>query len=45
MQTNLFGQIEPVMLSVEKTAKKADVSTATIRNWIKTGYLAYSIWF
>ena len=42
MQTNLFGEIETYGLSIEQAAKNASVSTATIRNWIKTGYLAKS---
>lgn len=40
MQKNLFGEIEPLSLSIEEAATKANVSTATIRNWIKTGYLS-----
>ena len=39
MQTNLFGEIETYGLNIEQAAKTASVSTATIRNWIKTGYL------
>ncbi|MDL2262438.1 N-6 DNA methylase [Bacteroidales bacterium OttesenSCG-928-I21] len=39
MQTNLFEQIEANGISIEQAAKIANVSTATIRNWIKTGYL------
>lgn len=39
MQKNLFGDTESVGLSVETAAKRLNVSTATIRNWIKTGYL------
>lgn len=39
MQTNLFGEIEKIGLNIEKAAKVANVSTATIRNWVKTGYL------
>ena len=27
-------------ISIEEAATKANVSTATIRNWIKTGYLS-----
>jgi len=40
MQKILFGEIEPMSLSIEEAATKANVSTATIRNWIKTGYLS-----
>lgn len=40
MQKNLFGEIEPISLSIDQAAEKANVSSATIRNWIKTGYLA-----
>ncbi|GHT54935.1 hypothetical protein AGMMS49982_20350 [Bacteroidia bacterium] len=39
MQTNLFGEIEHNILTVEGTAAKVGVSSATVRNWIKTGYL------
>lgn len=39
MQKDLFGDITPPSLSIEEAANKASVSTATIRNWIKTGYL------
>jgi site-specific DNA-methyltransferase (adenine-specific) len=39
MQHNLFGEIALNKLTVEQAAKTANVSTATIRNWIKTGYL------
>lgn len=40
MQKNLFGEIEPTRISIKEAASKANVSTATIRNWIKTGYLS-----
>lgn len=40
MQKSLFGEIEPTSLSIEEAATKANVSTATIRNWIRTGYLS-----
>ena len=40
MQKNLFEEIEPLSLSIEGAAAKAHVSSATIRNWIKTGYLS-----
>lgn len=42
MQTNIFGEIETYGLTIEQAAKIANVSTATIRNWIKTGYLFQS---
>lgn len=40
MQDNLFGKTGPLTLSIEEAADEANVSTATIRNWIKTGYLS-----
>jgi site-specific DNA-methyltransferase (adenine-specific) len=42
MQTNIFGEIETYGITIEQAAKTANVSTATIRNWIKTGYLFQS---
>lgn len=42
MQTNLFGEMETYGLTIEQAAKTASVSAATIRNWIKTGYLEQS---
>jgi site-specific DNA-methyltransferase (adenine-specific) len=39
MQTNLFGEIEAYSMTIDQAAKSVNVSTATIRNWIKTGYL------
>jgi len=39
MQKNFFSEIEINALTIEQAAKMANVSTATIRNWIKTGYL------
>jgi site-specific DNA-methyltransferase (adenine-specific) len=42
MQINIFGEIETPGLAIEQAAKTANVSTATIRNWIKTGYLLQS---
>jgi site-specific DNA-methyltransferase (adenine-specific) len=39
MQTNLFGEMEANGLTIVQAAKTTNVSTATIRNWIKTGYL------
>lgn len=38
-QTNLFGEIKPLDISIDEAASEAGVSIATIRNWIKTGYL------
>jgi site-specific DNA-methyltransferase (adenine-specific) len=38
-QPTLFGDIESIGLKIEDAAYRAGVSTATIRNWIKTGYL------
>ncbi len=42
MQTNIFNEIKTCELTIEQAAKTANVSTATIRNWIKTGYLILS---
>ncbi len=39
IQLDLFGEIEDLSINIELAATKANVSTATIRNWIKTGYL------
>lgn len=39
MQTDLFGETEADGLTIEQAAATANVSGATIRNWIKTGYL------
>ncbi|AQQ72018.1 Modification methylase VspI [Limihaloglobus sulfuriphilus] len=38
-QLTLFDDIDTVGLKIEDAACQAGVSTATIRNWIKTGYL------
>lgn len=38
-QLNLFGEIVPPTITIEDSAKRVGVSTATIRNWIKTEYL------
>ena len=38
-QCNLFGGIESPAIAVEESANRLGVSTATIRNWIKTKYL------
>lgn len=42
MNTNIFGEVETYGVTIEQAAKIANVSTATIRNWIKTGYLIQS---
>lgn len=42
MQTNIFGEMELYGLTIDQAAKEAMVSTATIRNWLKTGYLIQS---
>lgn len=42
MQINIFGEVETSGLTIEQAAKIANVSIATIRNWIKTGYLIQS---
>lgn len=42
MQTELFKSEVTNNLSIETAASLASVSTATIRNWIKTGYLTQS---
>lgn len=42
MQKNIFGEIKTTSISIEAAAKVANVSTATIRNWLKTGYLIAS---
>ncbi len=36
---NLFFHISPIGLSISDTAKKCNVSSATVRNWIKTNQL------
>jgi len=35
----LFGKVESLKISINEAALYVGVSTATIRNWIKTGYL------
>jgi site-specific DNA-methyltransferase (adenine-specific) len=42
MQSNLFGEIAIPGLTIKQASKDTNVSTATIRNWIKTGYLEVS---
>ncbi len=39
MQQSLFKNLEIPNLTIDEAAFTAQVSTATIRNWIKTGYL------
>ncbi len=39
MQNRLFENIKPLGLTISETADKMNVSSATVRNWIKTGYL------
>lgn len=41
-QSNLFGEVEMYGFTIEQASKNINVSTATIRNWIKTGYLEIS---
>ncbi len=36
---DLFGEIEPLTVTIDEAAARLKVSTATIRNWIKTNYL------
>lgn len=38
-QIDLFGEVEEETTTIEDAAISAGVSPATIRNWIKTGYL------
>lgn len=38
-QTNIFGEVQPVCITIDTASIEANVSLATIRNWIKTGYL------
>ena len=38
-QIDLFGDLEPNAVSIDDAAQRLGVSTATIRNWLKTGYL------
>jgi len=39
LQTNIFGETESPAITIEIASTEAQVSNATIRNWIKTGYL------
>ncbi|TAE66989.1 MAG: methyltransferase domain-containing protein [Bacteroidetes bacterium] len=38
----IIGEIKMYDFTIEQASKNANVSTATIRNWIKTGYLEVS---
>ena len=38
-QTDLFGEITEELLSIEDVASMLDVSSASVRNWVKTKYL------
>ncbi len=38
-QTHIFDEIDNDLISIEKAAEIAKVSTATIRNWIKAKYI------
>ena len=39
LQPDLFEDLRDKGIQIDVVAQKAGVSTATIRNWIKTGYL------
>ena len=38
-QVDLFGEVETAGVSIDESARRLRVSSATIRNWLKTGYL------
>ncbi len=38
-QVDLFGEVETAGVSIDGSAQRLRVSPATIRNWLKTGYL------
>jgi len=38
-QVDLFGEVETAGVSIDESARQLRVSPATIRNWLKTGYL------
>ncbi len=42
MQLTLFDKKAPATISIKESASATGVSIATIRNWIKTGYLISS---
>lgn len=39
MQQDIFGNVIPETISIKEASNIASVSEATVRNWIKTGYL------
>ena len=39
LQLRLFDDMKEMNLSIEDVANSLGVSTASVRNWIKTGYL------
>lgn len=38
-QVDLFGEVETAAITIDESADRLSVSAATIRNWLKTGYL------
>ena len=38
-QVDLFGEVETAGVSINESARRLRVSSATVRNWLKTGYL------
>ncbi len=40
MQKNMFLDVPKNVVSIEEVANRVQVSVATIRNWVKTGYLS-----
>lgn len=38
-QVDLFGEIKTAAITIDESAERLNVSAATIRNWLKTGYL------
>ncbi len=42
-QFNLFDEVEKESRTIKEVAMEAGVSTATVRNWLKTGYLEPSV--
>ncbi|MDP1523148.1 MAG: N-6 DNA methylase [Methylotenera sp.] len=41
-QLTIFGELNESVISIDDVASSIKVSTATVRNWIKTGYLIQS---
>lgn len=41
-QLTIFGELNKTVISIDDVASSIKVSTATVRNWIKTGYLIQS---